>query len=620
MNRRLVLPVLLALLGLATLPAAASAGWFPAGANPPIDGPSADVVGLGGVDLARDGTGGLVYIKRDGGIPHVFLSRFNGGQFRAPERVDNGIAVPATDAVIAATDADRLAIVWTAGTSVYGSLVTGNDQAPGPLLGPTELFAAPGPITDPAVDMGINGTAYASYTVPGGGGADVRVSRLTETTWTQVGAPLDINPAAAAGQGNQRSRVGVSAEGNGIVTWGEAAQLYARRVTGLNPSAAPQLLSVPDLGGAPGGPADSPDIDIEDDGSFVWAVFRQDIGGGSRAIARRMLGSTFDPPIPLDGEAGSSAPRVAMNGRGQGLATFQNAGGGGAAGNVLYNDVFAPVQGLSSAASAEGTEPKPGASEHRENVVAWRVADGAGNAAVKGRLQPEPTVPFDPEVELSRPDLGAVPAGEFAVSGDRLAGFAVAMAQGPPTSRAITVALHDRLPGRPGAIARSAWQSGRRAKLEWRPGRDLWGPQRFRVVVGGRVIGETTGSSLRPTQRLSAGRPITYQVIAIDSRGQESPSRTTRVRFDNKAPTFKVRIVGKRRAGRALRVIVRPKDAKGSGIREVRVRYGDSTRVVKQRKRFGGRHVYRRGRFTLKVTVYDVAGNRRIKKVKLRIT
>ena len=66
-------------------------------------------------------------------------------------------------------------------------------------------------------------------------------------------------------------------------------------------------------------------------------------------------------------------------------------------------------------------------------------------------------------------------------------------------------------------------------------------------------------------------------------------------------------------------MIVRPKD-KGSGVREVRVRYGDGTRVVKQRKRFGGRHVYRRGRFTLKVTVYDVAGNRRIKKVKLRIT
>ena len=625
MNRRLVLPVLLALLALATLPAAAPAAWFPASASPPIDGPSADVDRLGGVDLARDGTGGVVYLKRVDGTSHVFLSRFNGGSFRPPERVDNGIATGASDAVITAADLNRLAIVWTAGNSVYAAIVAGNVSAPGPLLGPTELYAAPGPITDPSVDMGINGTAYASYTAPGtGGSTDVRVSRLSETTWSPIGAPMDIDPAQPAGAGNQRSKVGVSAEGNGIVVWGEnhadgRARAFARRVTGLNPSSAPQELSLPDLGGQPGGRADSPDIDIEDDGSVVWAVVRQDFGGGSRAIARRMLGSTFDPAVPLDGGPGSTSPRIAMNGRGQGLTAFETPGGG-VAGNVLYNDIFGPGQLLHSSASTQGAEPKPGASEHRENVLAWRVADGGGNASIKGRLQPEPTKPFEGEVELSRPDLGSVPAGQFAVAGDRLAGFAVAMVQGAPGSRAITVALHDRLPGRPGAIARSAWQSSRRAKLEWRPGRDLWGPQRFRVVVGGRVVGETAGNSLRPAQGLSAGRPIRYQVIAIDSRGQEAPSRTRRVRFDNVAPKFKVRIVGKRRAGRALRVIVRPTDRKGSGVREVRVRYGDSKRVVKQRKRFGGRHVYRRGRYTLKVTVFDVAGNRRIKKVKLRVS
>jgi hypothetical protein len=618
MTRRHTLPVLLALLALAALPAAASASWFPAGVNPPIDGPSPDIDKLGGVDLARDGTGGLVYLKRVDGTSHVFLSRFNGGAFRPPERVDVGVNDGAGDAVIAAADADRLAIVWTAGNFVYGSMVTGNDEQPGPLLGPTPLYAAPGPVSNPSVDMGINGTAYASYTAPGGGGADVRVSRLMDTTWSAVEAPLDIDPSLAAGTGNQRSKVGVSAEGNGIVTWGEGPRVYARRVTGLIPSSYPQELSVPSIGATPGGRADSPDIDIEDDGSFVWAVFRQDVGG-SRAIARRMLGSTFDPPVLLDGGPGSTAPRIAMNGRGQGLAVFESPGGG-VSGNVLYNDVFAPVQPFHSAASVAGPEPQPAASEHRENVLAWRVADAAGNVSIRGRMQPEPTKPFDPEVELSRPDLGAVPPGQFAVAADRLAGFVIAMAQGPPSSRAITVALQDRVPGRPGAIAHSAWQSSRRPKLEWRPGRDLWGLQRFRVVIGGKVIGETTGSSLRPTQRLSSSKPLKYQVIAIDARGQEAPSRTRTVRFDNVAPKFKVRIVGKRRAGRALRVVVKPKDGKGSGVREVRVRYGDSKGVVKQRKRFGGRHTYRKGTFTLKVTVYDVAGNRRIKKVKLRVT
>src|SRR4051794_41921270 len=104
MSRRLALPALTALLALALVPAAASAGWFPAPVNPPVDGPSPDIVRVGGLDLARDGTGGLVYLKNVDGSPHVFLSRFNGGVFRAPERLDNGIGGGARGAGGAAGD------------------------------------------------------------------------------------------------------------------------------------------------------------------------------------------------------------------------------------------------------------------------------------------------------------------------------------------------------------------------------------------------------------------------------------------------------------------------------------------------------------------------------------
>ena len=196
------------------------------------------------------------------------------------------------------------------------------------------------------------------------------------------------------------------------------------------------------------------------------------------------------------------------------------------------------------------------------------------------------------------------------------------MVQGAPGgARTVAVALHDRPPGRPGAIARSAWSNKLRPKLEWRPGIDLWGPQRFRVVVGGQVVGETTGSSLVPRQRLRAGRPLPYQVIAIDSRGQETPSRTRVVRFDNQGPKLTVRVRGRRSAGRALRIVVRANDGKGSGVQKIRVRYGDSKRVVSQRgKRFRGSHAYRRGRFRLRVTGYDKPGNRRVKIVRLRIS
>ena len=139
--------------------------------------------------------------------------------------------------------------------------------------------------------------------------------------------------------------------------------------------------------------------------------------------------------------------------------------------------------------------------------------------------------------------------------------------------------MQDKPPGRPGPIARNAWQSGAAAKLRWRPGRDLWGQQRYRVIVGGKVAGETTGLSLVPKVTLSGKRPLKYQVIAIDVRGQQTASPVRSVRFDNFPPKFRVRIGGKRRAGRALHVVVKPRD-RGSGVREVRVRYGDSKRVV----------------------------------------
>jgi hypothetical protein len=624
MPRRLSLTVLLALLVLAAVPAVASAGWFPA---QPVDGPTPDIDKLGGVDLARDGTGGLVYLKRVDGTPHVFLSRFNGGQFRPPERVDNGIGAGASEAAIAAADADRLAIVWIAGSRVYGSVVTGNDQQPGPLLGPTELYNDPsGPVSDLAIDMGINGAAYATWAGPGGGGSDVRVSRLMDITWNLVGAPLDIDPARAAGRGSQRSRVAVSAEGNAVVAWGEnhadgRPRVYERRVTGLNPSAFPQELSLNDLGGQIGGRADQVDIDVEDDGSFAWAVFRQDFAGGSRSVARRLLGTTFDPGVPLDAGPSTGSPRIGMNGRGQGLVGIETAGGG-ATGLFLYNDVFEPGAQLSSQPSAAGTEPKPASSEHHEVALAWRVADGAGNGSIRGRFKPDPKVPFENEVELSRPDLGPVAPGQFAIGADRVAGFAVAMVQGAPgANRTVTAAVQDRPPGRPGAIVRSGWQTKLHPKLEWRTGIDLWGPQRFRVVVGGKVVGETTGHSLVPAQRLRAARPLPYQVIAVDVRGQESPSRTRVVRFDNQGPRLTVKVVGKRRAGRGLRIVVRASDGKGAGVLKIRVRYGDSKRVVSQRgKRFRGAHAYRRGRFKLRVTGYDKAGNRRVKIVRLRIS
>ncbi|MFL6104572.1 MAG: hypothetical protein ACJ74K_14890, partial [Actinomycetes bacterium] len=100
--RRLVLLLTAALvLGPA---AAAHAAWTIA---QPLDGPNADVVEAGGVDLARDGTGAVAYIRRDGGVPHVFVSRLFGGVWQSPVRGDPGIG-PATEAMVAVGEGNRI--------------------------------------------------------------------------------------------------------------------------------------------------------------------------------------------------------------------------------------------------------------------------------------------------------------------------------------------------------------------------------------------------------------------------------------------------------------------------------------------------------------------------------
>jgi hypothetical protein len=618
MPRRLCLILVLVLSALAATAPGAHAAWFPA---EPVDGPAAEIDSLGGVDLARDGTGAVVYIKRVDGVPHVFLARFYGGSWRAPERVDNGVSEPAAEAKVAVADRYRVAVVWIAGGRVLGSVVQGNDEQPGPLLGPAELYAdSSGPISDLSVDMGINGTAYASYSVPGGGGADVRVSRLQDVTW-QLVPPLDIDPGQAAGRDDQRARVAVSAEGNALVVWGEnhadgRPRVFGRRVTGLSPSAVPQELSINDFQGQLGGRADSPDVDIEDDGSFAWAVFREDFNGGSRTIARRLLGSQFEPPVGLDAGPPTTRPRIAMNGRGIGVAAVES--GGGVNALFLDDDVFGAGPPLHSVGSAELTAPVVAASEHREVAVAWRVADGNGAGGIQARFKPDEK-PFEGEVTLTRPDLGPVAAGEYAATSDRLAGIAVAMIQGAPgAQRWLTVAVQDRPPGPPGGQTTGTFQRKSRPTFKWAPGLDLWGAQRFRVVVDGQPIGETTGRTLVPAKPLASGRPHPWRVIAIDRRGQQTLSKERFIRLDAVAPRVVVKVKGKRKPGQSLKITVTGLDGKGSGVNYVLVEYGDKA-SAKQFKQFRGSHRYRKGTFRLKVKVVDKAGNAARKQVKLRI-
>ena len=104
---------------------AAAPGPTLAPSNTVIDGPSADIQSLSGIAVARDGSGGLIYLKdiaRRGARVRVAPGA---GQFRAPQQVDPGLALPSSQPVIAAADPDSC---WwlssTAGRCTWSSRPT----------------------------------------------------------------------------------------------------------------------------------------------------------------------------------------------------------------------------------------------------------------------------------------------------------------------------------------------------------------------------------------------------------------------------------------------------------------------------------------------------------------
>src|SRR5918999_2007133 len=253
MRRILLLAGLLAL----ALAPPAHAGWFPA---EPLDGP-ADVETVA-VDIGREDTGGLAYLKRDAGGARIWLSTMRAVAWSAPVPVSGP---GASDAAVAAGDRGRVAAVWIENGNAVGALA-GTPPVP---------LSAGGGGSAPSIDIGVNGVAYAVWEQNG----DVRAARLEGATWTAVPAPLDIDPARVAGTGAARPRVAVAADGSAIVAWGEAlpdgrTHVFVRRIYGTGLSAIPVDATPDVVDGLPGGSADSPDVGVEFDRSFAWVVFR----------------------------------------------------------------------------------------------------------------------------------------------------------------------------------------------------------------------------------------------------------------------------------------------------------------------------------------------------------
>jgi hypothetical protein len=321
-----------------------------------IDGPSSDVIDVGGVAMSADGTGGIVYRKRVDGRIHVFAAQYAGGRWRAPQRVDNGQAFDSSWPTIGAADGGRLVVTWV---QEFGAA----DRLFGATLSPgAARFASPVPIDlnvgdpialQPSIAVNAGGAAYLTYLVaeedpnlpPGTVRGELRLARYGGQLWSTLGFPLNRNPAAPVRRPTPVSgpRVTIDAAGNGALVFQEpddeqVDRIWARRLFGTT-TGIPLQLSPSTFGDRPlRGAADAFDADTAGFGQTSVA-FRQRSSPGAALAGTRVMVATLPEsftedagkvqgPVVVDGGApdqappSPEAPRVSSIPGGQFLAAY----------------------------------------------------------------------------------------------------------------------------------------------------------------------------------------------------------------------------------------------------------------------------------------------------------
>ncbi len=602
-----------------------------------IDGPSPDVLDVGGVAMAEDGSGGIVYRKRVDGRAHVFAAQFENGAWRAPQRVDVGQAFDSSWPRIGAGNRGRLVVTWV---QEFGA---GSDRMFSAALDPgATRFQPPVPVdlnvgeataTFPSLAMARGGTAYLVYRVvtdtsaanpPGYVGADVKVARYGGSLWSVLGSLVDRNAAipVRAPTALNSPRVGIDIGGtSGIVAFQEPGddfvdRIWARRLFG-GTMGIPLQVSPSEWDGAPlRGPADAFSLDVA--GFAQGAVaFRQQPGEGGRLGATRIMVNEI-PDSFSEGAGGFAGARIA-DGAARGdvgapsvavtpLSPFRAvfAAGGAVLTGTGDSERVDPVERVDEGAGAS-TDPLVDLAESTAAAMAWKAAGGVGIREMRADGVPESLVSSAP---LGGPVNGLELAGSGL--GDAIAGFH----QGGTSFGQVAAVIVDAPPAEFFIQVPEGWIRRRSARVGWDPSPSGVSPARYTVTVDDEPVKEGL-RTLRTTlgrRSLPNGRH-TIQVIAIDEAGQETGSQTGEVRVDRRKPRARLS-----RRGRTVRVRVSDgRRRTGSGIRKgtVRVRFGDGSRPVSRAK---AAHAYRApGIYRVRITARDRAGNRLSVSRKVRV-
>lgn len=614
--------------------------------TPPVtvDGPSAAIIDFGGVAMASDGTGGLIYVKSIDGVRHVFASRYLRGGWSAPVRVDWGQQFEAGEPAISAGPRGELLAVWTSPiATVKGRLRYGLFSA---RIGPGATEFGPALPIDPNVGeaLGVDpsiaatsaGKALVAYRVithdfvgspppgtlpvqlrPGDVMAEIRLARLNGDRWARLGA-VNRNPEASMRPPSLTNgpQVGVGSTGSAVVAWQEpdqtgAARIWMRRVFGTTPGFPLEASPATWEGAAVSGDVDAFSLDVT---PYAMARVAFRVARGSGALAGRLLVNTLPPNFSIVGgklsgaelaDAGAAAvgpPDVALAEDDDRKATTRLA--------YVAGSRLRQVGG--SGEGAIGPLAVPGAPPAVPGSAAVAAADPAGGGLVAyPALDPNgrPAVAVRQEFASGAAQTGLVsgvqsgPVAGLAIGrsggGDGLIGFR----QGEAGRYQIVAERVSVPPSRFKVRVPKGWIRPNGAKLRWAAAPTTVGKVRYTVLVDGRAVrSKLKRRAFRPGAGLLGSGVRRVQVLATDALGQQTVTAAAKLKVDGEPPAIRV-------APRGRRVVVRISDRdSGVAAKGTLLSFGDGVR-----ERGGSRFVYeypRRGNFRIVVKARDAAGNR----------
>jgi hypothetical protein len=651
-SRRLVRQV--ALIG-ATIALTALTAATPAGANilpaTTIAGPSEEIVGFGGAAMAEDGTGGVVYLARVDGVPHVFVSRFADGEWQPPIRVDTEEPFAASWPCIGAADGGELIVTWA---TPYALTPPGEEEKPqyemlGAELGPggerfgrailvdRDIHEATG--TNPQLAMSSTGQADLVYRVveqsrpgvvalrPGDLTETVRVAHFDGLRWTGLGAVnrdagVAMRPPTAA----NAPRIAIGPTGNGVVVWQEpelsgVARLWARRIFGAALDYAMPVSATTYQGRPIAEDAEAPAVAFSRLGQAEVA-YRQPAGSASPLPGPRIFlnilpdgestsGAEFegakvlDEQVPGGKTATVGAPSIDVDERRSMRVVYDDDGQS----RLVEGNDRGQLSALTLGPAFSGPETGAVSVMNPEGggIAAWPSAN-QGHAAVA-------VLENFPDGAVQTGLVAGGPGGEIselAVGRSGLGDGLVAFRQGPIGDAAIVAATVSAPPALIPFVLTlpHGWLRPGQAVATWTPAPSGDGPVTYQLVVDGHVQGARIPESAVneevikahiDTRGLSTG-VHQVQVLASDRYGESTLTPPGELHLADSPPRVSV---SPTRHGTAVRVKI--SDPAGLASSSLSVSFGDGAALA---RRSTCSHVYAHpGLYLVTVRASDSVGN-----------